>query len=354
MLHFNQMIRAKFEKKTFHFKRPSGTSRGVLTEKHAWFISLFDAENPAVIGLGECSIIPGLSPDFLDFIQYEKQVNFCCDQINSNFSTFESIEKFCKEIIEFPSIVFGLETALLDLKNGGKSLFYDTSFTKSEAKIPINGLIWMGDETYMQSQIEDKLQEGYHCIKMKIGAIEFDKEFAILKSLRQRFPADQLTLRVDANGAFSVAEAMDRLTQLATLEIHSIEQPIRVNQWLAMAELCQRSPLPIALDEELIGIHDLASKRHLLETILPQYIILKPSLHGGIAGTKSWIETAEKLNIPWWITSALESNVGLNHIAQFTSTYDNLLFQGLGTGGLYVENTPTRMLTKGGFLEMTR
>jgi o-succinylbenzoate synthase len=258
----------------------------------------------------------------------------------------------CAEIVEFPSIVFGIETALLDLRNGGKSFFYNTSFTRSETKIPINGLIWMGDEAFMQAQIEDKLQEGYRCIKMKIGAIDFDKEFAILESLRKRFPADQLTLRVDANGAFSVDEALERLTQLSTLEIHSIEQPIQVNQWEAMAELCQKSPLPIALDEELIGIHDLAAKRNLLETIQPQYIILKPSLHGGIAGTKSWIEIAEKLNIPWWITSALESNVGLNHIAQFTSTYDNLLFQGLGTGGLYVENTPTKMQTKGGFLEM--
>jgi o-succinylbenzoate synthase len=346
------MIRATFEKKTFHFKRPSGTSRGVLTEKHAWFISLSDSENPSIIGLGECSIIPGLSPDFVDFEQYENQVKFCCDQINSSEATFESIAQFCDEIIEFPSIVFGIETALLDLRNGGKSFFYDTSFTRSETKIPINGLIWMGDEAFMQAQIEDKLKEGFRCIKMKIGAIEFDKEFAILESLRERFPADQLTLRVDANGAFSLAEALDRLTQLATLEIHSIEQPIQVNQWDAMAELCQKSPLPIALDEELIGIHDLEAKRKLLESIQPQYIILKPSLHGGIAGTKSWIQIAEKLNIPWWITSALESNVGLNHIAQFTSTYDNLLFQGLGTGGLYVENTPTKMQTKGGFLEM--
>lgn len=346
------MIRATFEKKTFHFKRPSGTSRGVLTEKHAWFISLSDSENPTVIGLGECSIIPGLSPDFVDFEQYENQVKSCCDQINSSVNTFESIEILCAEIVEFPSIVFGIETALLDLRNGGKSLFYDTSFTRSETKIPINGLIWMGDEAYMQAQIEDKLQEGYRCIKMKIGAIEFDKEFAILESLRKRFPADQLTLRVDANGAFSVNEALERLKQLSTLEIHSIEQPIQVNQWEAMAELCQKSPLPIALDEELIGIHELEAKRNLLETIQPHYIILKPSLHGGISGTKSWIEIAEKLNIPWWITSALESNVGLNHIAQFTSTYDNLLFQGLGTGGLYVENTPTKMQTKGGFLEM--
>jgi o-succinylbenzoate synthase len=348
------MIRATFEKKTFHFKRPSGTSRGVLTEKHAWFISLSDSENPTVIGLGECSIIPGLSPDFVDFEQYENQVKSCCDQINSSINTFESIEILCAEIVEFPSIVFGIETALLDLRNDGKSLFYDTSFTRSETKIPINGLIWMGDEAFMQAQIEDKLQEGYRCIKMKIGAIEFDKEFAILESLRKRFPADQLTLRVDANGAFSVNEALERLKQLSTLEIHSIEQPIQVNQWEAMAELCRNSPLPIALDEELIGIHNLDEKRNLLETIQPQYIILKPSLHGGISGTKSWIEIAENLNIPWWITSALESNVGLNHIAQFTSTYDNSLFQGLGTGGLYVENTPNKMLTKSGFLEMTR
>lgn len=346
------MIRATFEKKTFHFKRPSGTSRGVLTEKHAWFISLSNSENPTVIGLGECSIIPGLSPDFVDFEQYENKVKSCCDQINSSAFTFESIESLCAEIVEFPSIVFGIETALLDLRDGGKSLFYETSFTRSETKIPINGLIWMGDEAFMQAQIEDKLQEGYRCIKMKIGAIEFDKEFAILESLRKRFPADQLTLRVDANGAFSVNEALERLKQLSTLEIHSIEQPIQVNQWEAMAELCQKSPLPIALDEELIGIHELEAKRNLLETIQPHYIILKPSLHGGISGTKSWIEIAEKLNIPWWITSALESNVGLNHIAQFTSTYDNLLFQGLGTGGLYVENTPTKMQTKGGFLEM--
>ncbi len=347
------MIRATFEKKTFHFKRPSGTSRGVLTEKHAWFISLSDSENPSIIGLGECSIIPGLSPDFVDFEQYEKQVKSCCDQINSSAFTFESIESLCAEIVEFPSIVFGIETALLDLRNGGKSLFYDTTFTRSETKIPINGLIWMGDEAFMQAQIEDKLKEGYRCIKMKIGAIEFEKEFAILESLRKRFPADQLTLRVDANGAFSVNEALERLTQLSTLEIHSIEQPIHVNQWEAMAELCQKSPLPIALDEELIGIQDLDAKRNLLETIQPQYIILKPSLHGGISGTKSWIEIAENMNIPWWITSALESNVGLNHIAQFTSNYDNSLFQGLGTGGLYVENTPTKLLTKGGFLEMT-
>lgn len=347
------MIRATYEKKTFHFKRPSGTSRGVLTEKHAWFISLSDSENPTVIGLGECSIIPGLSPDFVDFEQYENQVKSCCNQINERMSNFDSIESLCAEIVEFPSIVFGIETALLDLKNGGKFLFYDTSFTRSEAKIPINGLIWMGDEAFMQAQIEDKLKEGYRCIKMKIGAIEFDKEFAILESLRKRFPADQLTLRVDANGAFSVNESLERLKQLSTLEIHSIEQPIQVNQWEAMAELCQKSPLPIALDEELIGIHDLEAKRNLLESIQPQYIILKPSLHGGIVGTKTWIEIAEKLNIPWWITSALESNVGLNHIAQFTSTYDISLFQGLGTGGLYVKNTPTKMQTKGGFLEMT-
>ena len=344
------MIRANFEKKTFLFKRPSGTSRGVLTEKHAWFISLFDSQKPEIIGLGECSIIPGLSPDFIDLVQYENKVKTFCDNINVSDLTIDSVADLCSQISDFPSIIFGIETAILDLRNGGKGFFYDTSFTRSETEIPINGLIWMGDEAFMQAQIEAKLLEGYNCIKMKIGAIEFDKEYAILESLRSRFPANKLTIRVDANGAFSPGEALERLSRLAILEIHSIEQPIQANQWAKMAELCQQSVLPIALDEELIGIDSKEAKQNLLETIKPQFIILKPSLHGGIAGTRMWIEVANEFKIPWWITSALESNVGLNHIAQFASTFDNLLFQGLGTGGLYVVNTPTKLQINGGFL----
>ncbi len=345
-------LHASFEKKTFQFKRPSGTSRGVLTEKHAWFLSLCETENPTVIGLGECSIIPGLSPDFADLASYETNISVLCDQINTGDFTLENIQEFYPQLAEFPSILFGLETAVLDLQNGGKARFYDTAFTRSESSIPINGLIWMGSEEFMQVQIAEKLEEGYSCIKMKIGAIDFAKEFEILASLRKRFDASALTLRVDANGAFSPAEALDKLNRLATLDIHSIEQPIQARQWKEMASLCAETKLPIALDEELIGITGAENKRRLLETIRPQYIILKPSLHGGISGTKEWISLADSLQIPWWITSALESNVGLNAIAQFTSTYEITIPQGLGTGSLYVENTPTKLRTHGGFLEM--
>lgn len=345
------MLQVRFEKKTFEFKRPSGTSRGVLTEKHAWFLYLSDTRNPEIVGVGECSIIPGLSPDFISFEQYEKQLKAYCDFVNhKKFGDIEDFESYLQDWVEFPSILFGFETAILDLQNGGTGKLYDTPFTRGETNIPINGLIWMGSEDFMKDQIEEKLAEGYYCIKMKIGAIDFNNEFAILESLRKRFAADVLTLRVDANGAFSVEEALVKMNQLATLDIHSIEQPIKAGQWKRMAELCSQTPLPIALDEELIGIHH--RKAELLKEILPQFIILKPSLHGGIAGCKEWISLADNLQIPWWMTSALESNVGLNAIAQFTSTYNNPLPQGLGTGSLYVQNTPTNMRVKGGFLEM--
>lgn len=345
-------IYASFEKKTFEFKRPSGTSRGVLTEKHAWFLYLSVAGNQEIRGVGECSIIPGLSPEFTDLASYEAQVRSLCDEINTGKYTMENIAGLTTVLSEVPSVLFGFETALLDLRNGGKSLFYDTPFTRGEMSIPINGLIWMGSEAFMQQQIEEKLAEGYSCIKMKIGAIDFEKEFAILASLRKRFEADLLTLRVDANGAFTPEEAMEKLDRLSALEIHSIEQPIRAGQWQEMAKLCAATKLPIALDEELIGIYGRVRKLELLEQIRPQYIILKPSLHGGISGTQEWIAIAESLDIPWWMTSALESNVGLNAIAQLTSTYDVAIPQGLGTGSLYVENTPTRLFIENGFLKV--
>lgn len=346
------MIQATFERKTFQFKRPSGTSRGVLTEKHAWFIYLHDTANPAVKGTGECSIIPGLSPDFIHVEAYEEAIENLCDQINESNFGLDTIESLRALLLESPSILFGFEMAVLDLKNGGKGLFYDTPFTRGEAKIPINGLIWMGTEEFMQAQIEEKLQEGYSCIKMKIGAIDFDSEFEMLAALRDRYAADVLTLRVDANGAFSAAEAMGKLRRLADIDVHSIEQPIKAGQLDEMARLCLQSPLPIALDEELIDVYGHSAKKALLERIKPQYIILKPSLHGGFSGCREWIEIANELQVPWWITSALESNVGLNAIAQFTSLYDISLPQGLGTGSLYVENTPTNLVVKGGFIEM--
>lgn len=332
-------MKAKFTKKTFHFKRPSGTSRGVLTEKHAWFIEVWDEANPEISGIGECSIIPGLSPDFVDFESYEAKVAEVCSNLNA-------------DLTEWPSIKFGLETALLDMKNGGRGVIFDNEFTSGKKAIPINGLIWMGEPAFMQEQIEEKLLQGFKTIKLKIGAIDFQSEIKLLKSIRDRYSKEEITLRVDANGAFSSEEALEKLKQLAELDIHSIEQPIRQGQPLAMKQLCAQNPLPIALDEELIGIHSTAKKIELLNTIQPQYIILKPSLHGGIEGTKEWISLAEERNIPWWITSALESNVGLNAICQLTAEYSNELPQGLGTGSLYVDNIPSNLQVQKGTISL--
>lgn len=349
---FNTLIfsklRFRYERKLFHFKQPSGTSRGVLTEKHAWFLYVHQTDQPNVVGIGECSIIPGLSPDFESFYQYENQLNILCDSVNSG--VFDSFHSLYQSIQNFPSLVFGVETALIDLQQGGNGILFKSNFTEGKQAIPINGLIWMGDESFMQMQIEEKLALGYNCIKMKIGAIAFEKEIEILRNLRARFPVSDLTIRVDANGAFSTLDAMDKLTQLAALEIHSIEQPIAAGDWIEMANLCAQTPLPIALDEELIGIHEVEKKKALIDNIKPQYIILKPSLHGGLIGCQTWISIAENAGIPWWITSALESNVGLNAIAQFTATFNNELPQGLGTGGLYVENTPTTLYIEQGKL----
>lgn len=330
-------MKARFYKRTFQFKRPSGTSRGVLTEKHAWFLEVWNEENPKIIGTGECSIIPGLSPDYENDEQYEQKLISACNNLSQDLS-------------DFPSIQFGIETALLDLKNGGKGIIFDNDFTNGMQKIAINGLIWMGEEAFMQEQIEQKIAEGYTTIKLKIGAIDFDSEIALLKSIRSRFSSEQITLRVDANGAFSFEESLNKLSILSKLDIHSIEQPIKAGQWKEMSQLCLSTPIPIALDEELIGINLIEDKIKLLEVISPQYIILKPSLHGGIKGCKEWIELAEKLNISWWMTSALESNVGLNAICQFTAEYNNNLPQGLGTGSLYVENTPTNLKVENGMI----
>ncbi|PWH85914.1 o-succinylbenzoate synthase [Brumimicrobium oceani] len=336
-------LKASFEKKVFEFKRPSGTSRGVLTEKKAWFITVWNQENPEIKGVGECSVIPGLSPDYLDDASYENVLNSVVVDVDS-FSV--NIE----ELKDYPSIYFGLEMALLDLKNGGKGVFYETDFTKGKQVIPINGLIWMGDEDFMQSQISQKIKEGFSCIKMKIGAIDFEKELEILAGIRKQVSAKEITLRVDANGAFTPEDAPEKLKRLSEFELHSIEQPIKQGQITEMHELCSKNILPIALDEELIGVHDLEDKKQLLDKIQPQYIILKPSLIGGFKGTKEWIELAEKRNIPWWITSALESNVGLDAIAQFTSTYEITLPQGLGTGALYTNNTASLLKVESGEL----
>lgn len=335
---------ASYEKRIFQFKRPSGTSRGILTDKKAWFISIHHSDRPETIGIGECSIIPGLSPDYIDDILYEKKVVDVCENIEYYANHLEELEMF-------PSIYFGAEMALLDLKNNGKQIYFPSQFTEGNSVIPINGLIWMGSPEFMQEQIEEKIKQGFTCIKMKIGAIEFEHEIELLRKLRSKFSKEEITLRVDANGAFSAKEAHEKLRILSSLDIHSIEQPIAVNQVGQMTELCRQSPLPIALDEELIGCATTKDKKNLLSTIQPQYIILKPSLIGGFKGTIEWIEIAEDLNIKWWITSALESNIGLNAIAQFTAKYEVALPQGLGTGALYTNNVNSPLYIEQGHLK---
>jgi o-succinylbenzoate synthase len=324
----------------FDFKVPSGTSRGIMTQKKSWFIEL---QENGVTGWGECSIIENLSPDYQDDEAYFRKIQEFLENWQNN-----SLD--ISEMNTFPSIKFGIETALLDLANGGKRQLFNTPFSRGEAKIKINGLIWMGSPTSMQEQIREKLALGFSCIKLKIGAIDWADEYSILKTVRQEFSASAIELRVDANGAYSPKQATEILKQLADLEVHSIEQPIRAGQIDAMAKLCESTPCPIALDEELIGIHRIEEKQKLLVDIQPQYIILKPSLHGGISGSQEWISIAENNNIPWWMTSALESNLGLNAIAQFASTYNLTLPQGLGTGALYQSNLRSPLFLDGEWL----
>ena len=312
-----------------HFKQPAGTSRGTYTTRDVWYIHLTSDEFPGRVGIGECAPLPQLSCD--DVADYPSILSRACRQAAADGCIdTESLRNY-------PSILFGLETAFRHLQTGSYA-FWDTPFARGEAGIPINGLIWMGDYKKMLQQIETKMQTGYRCIKLKIGAINFDDELALLRHIRAHFSVDEIELRVDANGAFSPEDAMDKLNRLAELDLHSIEQPIRAGQWEAMAQLTAETPLPIALDEELIPCTSLAEKRRMLDCIRPQYIILKPSLHGGMMGGNEWIAEANQRNIGWWITSALESNVGLNAIAQWCATFDNPLPQGLGTGALFTDN----------------
>lgn len=312
-----------------HFKKPAGTSRGVYTQRKSWFIHLSSTESPERIGIGECAPLPNLSCD--DVPEYDEVLSNACQR----FMETGSID--IEGLRNYPSILFGLETALRQYQANSTAL-WDTPFSRSEVGIPINGLIWMGSYKEMIEQVEAKIKAGFRCIKLKIGAIDFEEELNILRIIRQHFTAKEIELRVDANGAFSPFDAMDKLKHLAELDLHSIEQPIRAGQWEEMARLTSSTPLPIALDEELIGCNQPEKKAELLTAIQPEYIILKPSLHGGIQGGEEWIKEAEKRQIGWWITSALESNIGLNAIAQWCATFKNPLPQGLGTGALFTDN----------------
>ena len=317
---------ATYKKYKFLFKIPGGTSRGILHEKYSWFLIL---KNNSKVGVGECSVINGLSVD--DPSKIESKLDWICLNIN----TVPSL--LFKELIDFPAIAFGLEMALKAVDSVKENVLFPSTFTNGKNSIPINGLVWMGDIDFMKSQVDLKLSEGYRCLKLKIGALDFDKEYSLLKSIRDKYSSSELEIRLDANGAYSYKESLRILNKLSELNIHSIEQPIKAGQIKQMSELCISSPIPIALDEELIGINSVEDKIKLIEEIKPQYIILKPSLIGGFKSSQEWINILPN-STKYWVTSALESNVGLSAISQWVYTLNCSLPQGLGTGSLFSNN----------------
>ena len=352
------MYKIEIEERTFHFRQPAGTSRGVYTERKSWLVRVADGNR---VGVGECAPLPQLSCD--DVPNYGEVLRRFCDDVE------RTGEINYEQMRDYPSMLFGLETALLSVHSSEFIVhsshaqpnyelctmnyeLFDTPFSRGEVGIPTNGLVWMGTFDEMQQRIEQKLEQGFHCVKLKIGAIGFDQELALIKQIRSRFSHHEVELRVDANGAFRFedGDALYKLELLSQYALHSIEQPIRAGQWSYMAELCRESPLPIALDEELIGVNDPDQKRQLLNIIRPRYIVLKPSLHGGMQGTREWVGIARDMGIGSWITSALESNVGLNGVAQLCADIygsDIRMAQGLGTGQLFTDNIPMPLEIRG-------
>lgn len=331
-------MKAKSIRYILQFKRPSGTSRGVLTDKETWFLVI---EKNGKKGIGECGILRTLSYD--DRPDYKEKLQWVCDHIHLGK------ERLWEELSEFPSIQFGVETAFLSLESNNPFLLFPSGFTSDKKQIPINGLVWMGEVDFMREQIQEKLQQGFRCVKLKIGAIDFEKELALIHFIRKNFDENTIEIRLDANGGFSEREALDKLKEMSGYKIHSVEQPISVKKYDTMADLCDKSLIDIALDEELIGVIDFHKKEELLKYIKPHYIILKPSLVGGFRGSQQWIDLAAKYcRKGWWVTSALESNIGLNAIAQWTFTLQNKMPQGLGTGGLYTNNFDSPLEVKNG------
>jgi len=332
-------MKARFQKYILNFKQASGTSRGVLRTKETFFIIIKDDDKK---GVGECGLFRGLSIE--DKPDYEEKLQWICNNINLGKDIL------LKEAYGFPSIQFGLEQAFLSLESSNSFELFPSKFTEGNASIPINGLVWMGTADFMKQQIKAKLKAGFITLKLKIGAIDFESEIELLASIRKEFSFNEIELRVDANGAFNPNEALEKLKRLSDFDLHSIEQPIKAEQWSEMAGLCDMTPLPIALDEELIGVFSPLEKEKLIETIKPQYIILKPSLIGGIGGSEEWIELSKAHNVGWWITSALESNIGLNAIAQFTYSLNTDIPQGLGTGSLFTNNIESPLEVRKGTL----
>lgn len=320
-------MKAQFAPYQLIFKVPSGTSRGILTHKDTYFIKIWEEENPEKFGIGECALFKGLSAEDND--EYEDKLKELCQNIENGKAT---------DLSKHSSIKFGLEGAILDFTNDCQRVYFPSDFTQGNMHIPINGLVWMGGKAEMEERIQQKIIQGFHVLKLKVGAINFKDELELIDNIRCKFSPEQLEIRLDANGGFSPSNSMDRLEKLSAFDIHSIEQPIKAGHWNEMGYLCANSPIPIALDEELIGINDVDDMNELLTIVEPQYIILKPSLIGGISGAEQWLRLAAKHDIGGWVTSALESNIGLNTIAQWVATLDVKIPQGLGTGNLYTNN----------------
>ena len=332
-------MKAFYFKHVLNFKIPGSTSRGVLKHKTSWYIIITGDDK---YGIGECSLINGLSPD--PFLSFEPKLKEVCDNINSGFNEISITLK------EYPSILFGLETAYLSYNSTNPFTLFKSDFTSGKKSIPINGLVWMGEKSFMKTQIKEKIQNGFTCIKIKVGALDFSLELELLKSIRSEYSDKDIEIRLDANGSFNYEIALDKLDKLSNFNIHSIEQPIGVKQWENMSKICEKSPIDIALDEDLIGINDIKNKRKLLSEIKPSYIILKPSLIGGLKSSDIWINLANSLGVKWWSTSALESNIGLNTISQWVFNKTSLR-QGLGTGMLFTNNIDSPHCIEDGFLK---
>lgn len=348
------MLKLEYKEYTLDFKFEAGTSRGILTRHHIVLLKVYDSAKSGVFGLGEAAPLQNLSPDTVEeVLEAMKELQEALRGTPLPAGE-EEVYQLVGRLVskELPSLKFGLEMALMDLINGGKRLLFDNAFSQGVKDIPINGLVWMGTPEFMKRQIEEKLAAGFKCIKVKIGAIDFEKELELLEMLRD--VSDELMIRVDANGAFPTSEVFKKLSDLAPFQLHSIEQPIMAGQIEAMQLICRRSPVPVALDEELIGPMDRSQKQELLKLIRPQYIILKPTLLGGFRETLEWISIADSMGIGWWLTSALESNLGLNAIAQFAGNFRNQGYQGLGTGQLYHNNLESPLELNGPFLGYNR
>ncbi len=344
------MIRIRSCKYNLKFKFDAGTSRGVMKDRDVWYVMISDPERN-ITGWGECAPLKGLSLDF------SPEFQVLLDKFCKNAEALLNEKKKAGEVLSqipvvFPSIKTGIETALLDYTHGGRRQIFENGFYDGEIKLPVNGLVWMGNIDFMQHQVENKLSEGYSCIKIKIGAIDFESEIELIRKIRNKYNPDEIIIRTDANGAFSPEEVYSKLDKLFKLGIHSIEQPLKAEYKDQLAELCVNSPIPIALDESLIGQSD--SKEKLLDYIKPAYIIIKPTLLGGFAESADWIDLAERKKIGWWITSALESNIGLNAVCQFTAQYPVNTTQGLGTGNLYHNNINSPLSAGGGTIQYSK